>query len=121
MKAKIMTMKDIRLACAGTDIQSINLHANGCAWEVAVRVRGVAYAATYIGARLNIRLAPAERPSRRRAWHVDAIKAWSIAKVLELPQDWHARHEAMHGVREQREAVRRAAFDRLLALEAGAA
>jgi len=118
---KPLTTNDIRRACAGTDIQSITLHADAYAWEASVRVRGVAYVASYVGARLNVRLASTERPSRRRAWHVDAVKAWSLAKVLELPQDWHERHESRHGVREQRETVRRAAFDRLVAMEAAAA
>lgn len=104
-------------ACAGTDIQSITLHEDGYAWEAIVRVGGVAYVATYVGARLQVRLYPTERPSRRRAWHVDTVRVWSLAKILELPADWHARHEALHGVRERRETVRRAALDRLVALD----
>ncbi|MCO5107141.1 MAG: hypothetical protein M9907_08670 [Burkholderiaceae bacterium] len=114
-------MKTRRNPHAGTDVQSITLHADGYAWEALVRVAGVAYAASYIGARLQVRLAATERPSRRRAWHVEAVRVWALSKILALPPAWHARHEALHGVREQREAVRRAALDRLVALEGQAA
>lgn len=111
-------MKTIKNACAGTDVQSITLHEDGYAWEALVRVGGVAYVATYVGARLQVGLAPTERPSRRRAWQIEAARVWSLAKILALPPEWHERHETLHGVREQREAVHRAALDRLGALEA---
>jgi hypothetical protein len=62
---------------------------------------------------LQVRLAPTERPSRRRAWQVDTVRIWSLAKILALPPDWHARHEVLHGVRKQREAIRLTVLERL--------
>lgn len=102
---------------AGTDVQSITLHADGYAWEATVRIEGVAYVARYIGARLRIELAASERPSRYRAEHFETVRIFAMAKVLALPPSWHRKHEKLHGVREQREAVRLVALDHLVALE----
>lgn len=106
-------MKIATNAWTGTDVQSITVHEDGYAWEAIVRVGGAACVATYVGARLQVRLAPTERPSRRRAWHVDAVRVWALAQLLKLPPAWHAQHEILHGVREQREAIRRAARERM--------
>lgn len=111
-------MKSIRI---GISLQSIRLHKDGYAWRAVVWVDGIQYVASYIGARLQVGLAPTERASRRRAWHVDVVRNWSLAAILNLPSDWHRRHEVMYGVREQREAIRRAALDRLGAYEMEAA
>lgn len=100
-------------ACAGTDVQSITLHEGGATWEATVRVGGVSYTAVYVGARLQVRLAATERPSRRRTRQIEAVRVWSLAKILALPPEWHAHHDVLHGVREQREAIRRAVLDRL--------
>ena len=105
----------------GTDIQSITLHEDGYAWEAIVRVEGVRYAASYSGARLRIELAAAERPGRYSAEHFETVRIFAVAKVLQLPAAWHRKHERLHGVRSLREAVRRAALDRLVALEGQAA
>lgn len=105
----------------GTDIQSITLYKDGYAWEATVRIEGVAYVASYVGARLGIELAAPECPSRYRAEHFEAVRIFAIAKVLALSPAWHRRHEKLHGVRSLREAVRRAALDRLVALEGQAA
>lgn len=91
----------------------VELHDNERAWEAVVRVAGVTYVATYVAARLQVWRAPSRRPSRRRDSHIDTVRIWSLAKILDLPPDWHARHELLHGVREQQEAIRLAVLERL--------
>lgn len=108
-----MKIPEFARACAETDVQSITLHQDGATWEATVGVGGVSYTAVYVGARLQVRLAANERPSRRRTRQIEAVRVWSLAKILALPPEWHARHEVLHGVREQQEAIRLAVLERL--------
>lgn len=104
----------------GTDVQSIALHDDGFAWEAIVRVRGVAYVARYVAGRLSIETSPGVGAWRARIWHADVVREWSMAKVVRLSRSWHRRHEAMHGIRRERNAIRRAVRARLEAIESGA-
>lgn len=91
----------------------VDLHDDERAWEAVVRVGGVTYIATYIAAHLQVRRAPSKCPSRRRASHIDTVRIWSLARILGLSPDWHARHEVLYGAREQQEAIRLAVLERL--------
>lgn len=95
------------------DIWVVDLHEDERAWGAVVRVAGVTYIATYVAAHLQVRRAPSKCPSRRRASHVDTVRIWALARILGLSSDWHARHEVLHGVREQQEAIRLAVLERL--------
>ncbi len=100
----------------GTDVQSIALHDDGFAWEAVVRVRGVAYVARYVAGRLSVEVAPRAGAGRARLWHAEVVREWSMAKVVRLPRSWHRRHETMHGIRRERDAIRRAVRARLAAV-----
>lgn len=95
------------------DVWVIDLHHDELAWEAVVRVGGATYIATYVAARLQVRRAPGKRSNRRRVSQIDTVRIWSLAKILELPPAWHARHETLHAVRGQQEAIRRAVLERL--------
>jgi len=93
----------------GTDIQSIVLHPDGFAWEAIVGVRSAVYVARYVGGRLSVEPAPGAGRSRARRWHVEVVREWSLANIVHLPREWHRRHETMHGIRRERDAIRHAA------------
>lgn len=102
---------------AGTDIQSITVHPDGFAWEAIVRVRFVSYVVRYDAGRLHVELAPGVNPKRSRAGYVETVRAWSMCKVWALPRSWHRRHETMHGIRAERDAIRRIVRERLCAMQ----
>lgn len=93
---------------AGTDIQSITVHQDGYAWEAVIRMRYTTYVARYVAGRLRVELAPGVKSYRWRNRHAAIVREFAQEKILQLPTAWHRRHEALHGIREERNAIRRA-------------
>ena len=102
---------------AGTDIQSTVLHDDGFAWEATVRIDAVHYCARFVAGLVHVALAPTEQRKLGRAGYagdLEAVHDWALCQVLRLPEAWVERHEKLHGIFEEREAVRRAALVRIL-------
>ncbi len=77
-------------------VEAITQQPDASAWSAVVRVQGLVYVASYVAARLTVKLGPYKHPPRRPRWHLESVRKWAEQQVAALPAEWIAAHRAMY-------------------------